>query len=70
MREAHRLGIPVIAITDTNADPDLVDYPIPGNDDAIRSIQLLTAAIGTAVKEGTAKARDAQKVAEKAELKR
>ena len=38
--EANKLGIPVIAIVDTNADPDLVDYPIPGNDDAIRSINL------------------------------
>ena len=38
--EANKLGIPVIAIVDTNANPDLVDYPIPGNDDAIRSINL------------------------------
>jgi len=38
--EADKLGIPVIAVVDTNADPDLVDYPIPGNDDAIRSINL------------------------------
>ena len=38
--EANKLGIPVIAVVDTNADPDLVDYPIPGNDDAIRSINL------------------------------
>ena len=39
--EARRLGIPVIAIVDTNADPAVVDYPIPGNDDAIRSIRIL-----------------------------
>lgn len=45
VREAHRLGIPVVAITDTNADPDLIDYPIPGNDDAIRSVSLITKAI-------------------------
>ena len=38
--EARKLGIPVIAIVDTNADPDLIDFPIPGNDDAIRSINL------------------------------
>ena len=38
--EADKLGIPVIAVVDTNADPDLIDYPIPGNDDAIRSINL------------------------------
>ena len=45
VREADRLGIPVIAITDTNADPDLVGYPVPGNDDAIRSVGLITQAI-------------------------
>jgi small subunit ribosomal protein S2 len=49
VREAHRLGIPVIAITDTNADPDLIDYPIPGNDDAIRSVGLIGKAIADAV---------------------
>ncbi|MEX2531578.1 MAG: 30S ribosomal protein S2 [Gemmatimonadota bacterium] len=49
VREANRLGIPVIAITDTNADPDLIDYPIPGNDDAIRSVGLITRAIADAV---------------------
>jgi small subunit ribosomal protein S2 len=49
VREAHRLGIPVIAITDTNADPDLIDYPIPGNDDAIRSVSLLSKAIADAI---------------------
>src|SRR5690606_36748000 len=38
VKEANKLGIPVIAIADTNADPDLIDYPIPGNDDAIRSV--------------------------------
>ena len=41
VREAHRLGIPVIAIADTNVDPSLIDYPIPGNDDAIRSVSLI-----------------------------
>jgi len=40
--EANRLGIPIVAICDTNADPDLIAYPIPGNDDAIRAIQLIT----------------------------
>jgi len=49
VREAHRLGIPVIAITDTNADPDLIDYPIPGNDDAIRSVTLIANSIADAV---------------------
>ncbi|RAV10332.1 30S ribosomal protein S2 [Mycolicibacterium sp. GF69] len=50
--EARKLGIPVIAILDTNCDPDLVDYPIPGNDDAIRSAALLTRVIAAAVAEG------------------
>jgi small subunit ribosomal protein S2 len=49
VKEAHRLGIPVIAITDTNADPDLIDYPIPGNDDAIRSVSLIAKAIADTV---------------------
>jgi len=49
VREANRLDIPVIAITDTNADPDLIDFPIPGNDDAIRSVSLITRAMSTAV---------------------
>lgn len=49
LREAHRLGIPVIAIADTNVDPDLIDYPIPGNDDAIRSVKLITASIADAI---------------------
>jgi small subunit ribosomal protein S2 len=43
--EARKLGIPVVAITDTNADPDLVDYPIAGNDDAIRSVRMILATI-------------------------
>jgi small subunit ribosomal protein S2 len=45
LNEANRLGIPVIAIADTNADPDQIDFPIPGNDDAIRSVSLITKAI-------------------------
>ena len=50
--EARKLNIPIIAILDTNCDPDLVDYPIPGNDDAIRSAALLTRVIASAVAEG------------------
>ena len=50
--EARKLGIPVIAILDTNCDPDQVNYPIPGNDDAIRSAALLTKVIASAVAEG------------------
>jgi small subunit ribosomal protein S2 len=50
--EARKLGVPVIAILDTNCDPDEVDFPIPGNDDAIRSAELLTRIIASAVAEG------------------
>ena len=50
--EARKLNIPIIAILDTNCDPDLVDYPIPGNDDAIRSAGLLTRVIASAIAEG------------------
>jgi small subunit ribosomal protein S2 len=49
IKEANKLGIPVIAIADTNADPDVIDYPIPGNDDAIRSVSLITGAIADAI---------------------
>jgi small subunit ribosomal protein S2 len=51
--EARRLNIPVVAIVDTNADPDLVDYPILGNDDAIRSIRILLEALNDSLIEGT-----------------
>jgi small subunit ribosomal protein S2 len=56
--EANRIGLPVIAILDTNCDPDLVQYPIPGNDDAIRSIQLFTSRFTDAIVEGLAEQRD------------
>jgi small subunit ribosomal protein S2 len=49
VREAAKLGIPIIAIADTNADPDLIDYPVPGNDDAIRSVTLITKAIADTI---------------------
>jgi len=54
LQEAHRLNIPVVAIVDTNCDPDGVDYPIPGNDDAIRAIRLVTTKMADAVLEGKA----------------
>ena len=59
--EADRLGIPVIAITDTNANPDLIEYPIPGNDDAIRSVGLITQAISQSVREASAQVPEEQK---------
>jgi len=56
VKEAKKLGIPVIAVVDTNYDPSLVDYAIPGNDDAIRAVQLYTRAAADAVLEGKAAA--------------
>jgi small subunit ribosomal protein S2 len=50
--EAQKLGIPIIAIVDTNCDPTGIDYPIPGNDDAIRAIRLITSRVADAVIEG------------------
>ncbi|RFU42433.1 30S ribosomal protein S2 [Actinomadura logoneensis] len=52
VNEAKKLGIPVVAILDTNCDPDEVDYPIPGNDDAIRSVAMLTRVVADAVADG------------------
>ena len=52
VREARKLGIPVVAVIDTNCDPDMVDYRVPGNDDAIRAIRLFCSAIADAVIEG------------------
>jgi small subunit ribosomal protein S2 len=49
--EANKLAIPVVAIVDTNADPDLINVPIPGNDDAIRAVSLITAAISDVISE-------------------
>src|SRR5213594_933262 len=51
--EARKLGVPVIAIVDTNCDPNEVDYPVPGNDDAIRAIRLFTSRVADAVLEGS-----------------
>ena len=52
VKEANILGIPVVAVVDTNCDPDVIDHVIPGNDDAIRAIRLFTAKIADAVLEG------------------
>lgn len=51
IKEANKLGIPVIAIADTNADPDVIDFPIPGNDDAIRSVSVITGSIAEAIEQ-------------------
>jgi len=58
--EAKRLSVPIVAITDTNCDPDMVDYIIPGNDDAIRSVRLITGAVADACVYGAARRRDYQ----------
>ena len=58
VQEANKIGVPVIAITDTNCDPDRVDFVIPGNDDAIRSIRLITSRIADAVLEGAQRRKE------------
>ena len=67
VQEAHKLGIPVVALVDTNCDPDVVDYPIPANDDAIRSVEILTVLAADAVAVGllarSGKAASANKAA-------
>jgi small subunit ribosomal protein S2 len=68
VQEAKKLGIPVIAILDTNCDPDEVDYKIPGNDDAIRSIGLLTRVITDAIVAGLAARSATVKEEAKAEV--
>lgn len=65
VKEARRLGIPVVAIVDTNCDPDEVDYVIPGNDDALRAIRLFASKIADSVIEGRALATEQEFVAEK-----
>ena len=61
VREAAKLGIPIIAILDTNADPDLIDFPVPGNDDAIRSVSLITNAIAQSIAMASKEAPDAER---------
>jgi len=51
--EANKMGIPIVAMTDTNVNPELVDYPIPANDDAIKSIEVITGAVAETAKEAT-----------------
>ena len=66
IKEAQNLGIPLIGIIDTNCDPDEIDYPIPGNDDAIRAVKLITSVISQAVIE--AKQGEMNEVTEEAEV--
>ena len=64
VKEAMKLGIPVVAIVDTNADPEEANWPIPGNDDAIRSVKLITKIIADAILEGREIAKPAEERAE------
>lgn len=67
-REAKKLGVPIVALIDTNSDPDNVDFPIPGNDDAIRAIKLVLSVLADSVLEGKKKFAEAKVVtADKAE---
>jgi small subunit ribosomal protein S2 len=67
VREARRMGVPVVAVVDTNSDPDQVDWVIPGNDDALRAIRLFTSKIADAVVEGRAAFEQTQLAGQKAE---
>lgn len=66
IKEAQNLGIPLIGIIDTNCDPDEIDFPIPGNDDAIRAVKLITSVISQAIIE--AKQGEMNEVTEEAEV--
>ena len=64
VREAKKLGIPIVAIADTNTDPTLVDYPIPANDDAIKAVKLIVDYIEEAVEKGKSKIKPVAKQTE------
>jgi small subunit ribosomal protein S2 len=70
VQEANKIGVPVIAITDTNCDPERVDFVIPGNDDAIRSIRLITSRIADAVLEGAQRRKEFMNRPEEAQASR
>ena len=67
VKECRKLGIPIVAVTDTNCDPDVIDYIIPGNDDAIRAIKLFVTAFSEACQEGEAQMKDGSAVEANAE---
>jgi len=70
--EARKLNVPIVAVCDTNADPSLVNYPIPANDDAIKTLQLIADYVKTAIEAGkgkVAKAADKEEKEEKVEDK-
>jgi small subunit ribosomal protein S2 len=65
--EAQKLGIPIVAVVDTNGDPENINYPIPGNDDAVRAIELFTSKVAEAVNEGKKSRLEKEMEAAKAE---
>jgi small subunit ribosomal protein S2 len=65
VREANKLSVPIVALVDTNADPSLVTYPIPSNDDAIKTIELMLGYVQNAIENGKAKAKTTDKTEEK-----
>jgi len=74
IQEARKLHIPIFAIVDTNCDPDLVDFPIPANDDAVKSIEIITRAIADAIIDGNELAKtksmdESEELKEKMEAK-
>jgi len=69
VQECRKLGIPVVAVVDTNCDPDLIDYIIPGNDDAIRAIKLFVTCVADACLEGQAASKDEAPAAEMEDVK-
>ena len=70
VKECRKLGIPIVAVTDTNCDPDVIDYIIPGNDDAIRAIKLFVTAMAEACLEGEAMRKDSKSKDAEEELKK
>jgi small subunit ribosomal protein S2 len=67
VKEARKLGIPIVAVVDTNTDPTLINYPIPANDDAIKTIQLITDYVVSAIRDGKSKAKPVKGEADKDE---
>jgi small subunit ribosomal protein S2 len=67
VQECRKLGIPIVAVVDTNCDPDVIDYVIPGNDDAIRAIKLFATSIAEACLEGAAQSKDVEPTPDKDE---
>ncbi len=68
VRESRKLSIPIVALIDTNCDPELINYPIPGNDDAIRSIKLITEVIQKSIQEGLDQFRNVASSAEETKV--